>query len=280
MPSASPVRARTGQVKLRAIDHSGRYLFSHHRILWRVTKNELAARYAGSVFGIGWALLTPLVMIAIYAVVYLVIFQVQVPGLSPGRYVLFIFAGLVPFLMTSEALSTGVTSVIANRAVLTNTLFPIDLAPPKAVLLSQVTMMVGIGTILLALPFVGTLSWTLVLLPVVWGLHVMALTGAVWVLSLVGLVFRDLQNLVHLLLLIMIIASPIAYTPAMVPRGLMPLLIVNPFAYFVTAYQHVLVVGTLPRWWQTVVLLVMSVGLFALGGHFFARAKRALIDYA
>jgi lipopolysaccharide transport system permease protein len=266
-------------MKLHTVGHSGRYLLSHRHILLRVTRNELVARYAGSVLGVGWALLTPLVMMAIYAVVYLVIFRVQVPGLTPGQYVLFIFAGLVPFLMTSEALGSGVGSVIANKAVLSNTVFPIDLAPPKAVVLSQVPMIVGLSAILLAIPFVGTLSWTIALLPVVWFLHVMALTGVVWMLSLVALVFRDLQNLVQLLLLMMMIASPIAYTPSMVPRSLRPLLILNPFAYFVSAYQHVLVLGTLPDMWLSLVLVVISAGLFLLGGRFFARAKRALIDY-
>jgi lipopolysaccharide transport system permease protein len=266
-------------MKPHSVGHSGRYLLSHRGILWRVTRNELVARYAGSVLGVGWALLTPLVMIAIYAVVYLVIFRVQVPGLTPGQYVLFIFAGLVPFLMTSEALGSGVGSVIANKAVLSNTVFPIDLAPPKAVLLSQVPMVVGMSAILLTMPFVGTPSWTISLLPLVWILHVMALTGVVWMLSLVELVFRDLQNLVQLLLLMMMIASPIAYTPSMVPRSLRPLLLLNPFAYFVTVYQHVLVLGTLPSLSVSLVLVVMSVGLFLLGGQFFARAKRALIDY-
>jgi len=275
----APTSTRTDPIKPHTVSHSGLYVLSHRLILLRVTRNELVARYAGSVLGVGWALLTPLVMIAIYAVVYLVIFRVQVPGLTPGQYVLFIFAGLVPFLMTSEALGSGVGSVIANKAVLSNTVFPIDLAPPKAVLLSQVPMVVGMSAILLAMPFVGPLSWTISLLPLVWLLHVMALTGVVWVLSLVGLVFRDLQNLVHLLVLMMMIASPIAYTPSMVPRALRPLLLLNPFAYFVTAYQHVLVLGTLPSLSTSFVLVAMSVALFLLGGRFFARAKRVLIDY-
>ena len=53
---------------------------------------------------------------------------------------IFIFSGLVPYLMTAEALVAGVTSVIANKSVLSNTVFPIDLTPVKAVLTSQATM--------------------------------------------------------------------------------------------------------------------------------------------
>ena len=60
---------------------------------------------------------------------------------------------------------TGVTSVIANKSVLSNTVFPIDLTPVKAVLTSQATMVVGLTVTITGAAIVGTLSWTIVLLP-------------------------------------------------------------------------------------------------------------------
>jgi lipopolysaccharide transport system permease protein len=266
-------------MRLSAIHHSGQYLKTHHRLLWRITRNELTSRYAGSVFGLGWAVLTPLMMLGIYAIVYLLIFRVHVPGLSSGRYVLFIFSGLVPFLMTSEALSFGVVSVVANKAVLSNTVFPIDLAPAKAVLLSQITMVVGVAVILVAAIAGRTLPWTIVLLPVLWALHLMALTGLLWILSLINLVFRDLPNLINLAMMMIMVLSPIAYTPEMVPPSLKPVLLLNPMAYFVVAYQRTMILGTLPGPGSMLVLATMSVGLFVIGGYFFARVKPVFIDY-
>jgi len=266
-------------MRLAATQHSTRFLVSHWRLLWQVSRDELKARYAGSIFGMGWAILTPLLLLALYAGVYLLVLQVQAPGLSSGQYVLLIFSGLVPFLMTSEALVGGVGAVVANKAVLSNTVFPIDLVPAKAVLLSQLPMVVGFATILIALVVSGSVSWPIVLLPVIWGLHVVGLIGLAWILSLVNLVFRDLQSLMSLALMGLMIVSPIAYTPEMVPASLRILLILNPFAYFVTAYQGVVILGRLPAWWHWLVLVAMSVGLFVLGGTFFSRAKRVLIDY-
>jgi lipopolysaccharide transport system permease protein len=266
-------------MKLSAINHSGQYLSTHHRLLWRVTRSELTSRYAGSIFGLGWAVLTPLMMLAIYAVVYLLIFRIRVPGLSSARYVLLIFSGLVPFLMTSEALSFGVVSVVANKAVLSNTVFPIDLAPAKAVLLSQVTMAVGLVVILVASIGMRTLPWTIVFLPVIWTLHLLALTGLLWILSLVNLVFRDLPNLVNLLIMMLMILSPIAYTPEMVPQALKPILVLNPMAYFIVAYQSTVILGRLPSLTNILVVTVLSIGLFTVGGYFFARSKPVFIDY-
>lgn len=266
-------------MRLAAVHHSTRYLVSHRRLLWQVSRSELKARYAGLVFGVGWAVLTPLLFLALYAGVYMLILRVQAPGLTSGQYVLLIFSGLVPFLMTSEALASGVGAVVASKAVLNNTVFPIDLAPAKAVLLSQVSMVVGFTIIITALIMTRNVSWTVLLFPVIWGLHVLALIGLTWVLSLINLVFRDLQHLVGVALMSLMIASPIAYTSEMVPSSLKIVLLLNPFAYFVMAYQEVLVFGRLPIWWHWLVLGLMSGGLFVVGGAFFSRAKRVLIDY-
>ena len=260
--------------------HSATYLFTHRRLLYSVTKNELAARYAGSVLGIGWLILTPVLFLAIYAVVYLLIYRLRVPGLSTEQYVLYIIAGLVPFLVTAESLSTGVSSVVANKAVLSNVVFPIDLVPAKAVLGSQVTMAIGTVAILGASIVIGSISWTVLLVPIVWVLQVAMLIGVTWLLSLLNIVLRDLTHAVSIFLVIMLVASPIAYTPDMVPDNLRVLLAANPFAYFIVAYQQLIVLGSLPTATQCIGIVVIAAVSFGLGGLFFARAKRALLDYA
>jgi len=261
------------------LNNSAYLLFKHRRLLLRVTRNELAAHYAGSLLGIGWAALAPLLLIGIYAAVYLIIFKVRVPGLSPASYVLYVFSGLVPFLATSEAIAVGVPSVITNKAVLNNTVFPIDLAPVKAVLLSQVTMTVGMFVIVAGAILTQTVSWTIVLLPVVWVLQIMALIGLNWILSLLNVVFRDLQNLISAVLMLLMVVSPIAYTPEMVPANLVAIIFLNPFAYFVTAYQSIIVLGKIPSAFNLVMLLVFAIGLFILGNWMFSRAKRVITDY-
>lgn len=266
-------------INMTSCHHSIRYLFSHWNILVRVTWNELTVRYAGSLFGIGWAFLTPLIVLAIYSVVYTIIFRIQVPGLTTTQYVLLIFAGLVPFIMTGEAISFGVSSVLANKAVLSNTVFPVDLLPPKAVLMSQVTMVVGMSIILLALLYTNMMSCTVLFLPLIWVMHIMALLGITWLISLINLVFRDLQNLVSPVLMILMVISPIAYTPEMVPPGLTLLVFLNPIAYYIIAYQKVLVLGLIPGAVEWVALVSISSSLFFFGGWFFIRAKRTLIDY-
>jgi lipopolysaccharide transport system permease protein len=254
-------------------------LRTHRHLLWRITRNELRARYAGSHLGGLWVPLAPMLILVVYAITYVAILRIRLAGLSSEEYVVFIFSGLVPYLMAAEALANGVGSVIANKSVLSNTVFPIDLAPVKAVLTSQATMIVGLTVTVIGAAAVGTLHKTIVLLPFVWFLQVVGIIGINWFLSLLNVIFRDIQNFLTPLLMMMLIISPIAYTPEIVPDSLKPLIVLNPFAYFVVAYQQVIVLGVVPKPDQAVVMLLLAVVPFVAGSWFFAQAKRVIIDY-
>jgi lipopolysaccharide transport system permease protein len=247
-------------------------------LLWRITAKELAGRYAGSVLGLAWALVAPVLVLTLYTLTYTMILRVQVKDLSSFQYTLFIFAGLIPFLSTAEALTQGVGSVVVNRALLTNTVFPIDLAPVKAVLQSQVVMAVGMAVLVIGSLLNGPHS-TVLLVPVIWALQTLAVTGVVWVVSLLNVVLRDLQMLMAILVMTLMIASPIAYAPETVPAGLRFLLWLNPFAWFVTAYQKALVFGQWPTVGDWLGLVGYSALFFLGGGYFFSRMKKAIIDY-
>lgn len=278
--SARPKQAGQGARRVK-FNHSARFLRSHGLQLARVTRSELGARYAGSFLGLGWVILAPLLIIGIYALVYLYIFRAatEATGLATFQYLLYIIAGLVPYLVTAEALANGVGSVVTNKAVLSNVVFPIDLVPAKAVLASQPTMLAGAGFLTVCLALTNRLHWTIVLFPVVWFLQVLALLGVVWILSLLNVVFRDLSNLITVLLMMLLIASPIVYTTAMVPDNMKLILALNPLAYFIVVYQEIFVLGQLPTLLQSILLVGFSLTSFILGGWFFARAKAVLIDY-
>ena len=273
--TSSPVAANA-RVGAR---HSAVYLVSHRRLVFRVTKNELASRYAGSILGLSWVVIYPVLFLGIYSLIYLYVFRFSPKGLSSSQYAMYIIAGLVSYMVTAEGLSSGVTAVVANKSVLANVVFPIDLVPPKAILLGQPTMVVGSAILLVGSIVTHTISWLILLAPVVWILQVAALIGATWILSLLNVVLRDLTHAIAIVLLIMLIASPIAYTPDMVPTRLKFILALNPFAYFIVAYQEIIVLGQLPTPRQILGLFSTSAVFFGAGGWFFAKAKRVLLDY-
>jgi len=264
---------------LKGWDNSIRFIITHWKILLRVTLTDLKTRYAGSVLGLGWMVLYPLLFLLVYAGVYLVVFQVRVPNLSPIQYVLIIFSGLVPFIMISESIAGGVSAVVANKTALSNTVFPIDLAPVKAVLLAQGTQAVGVSIILIAAMLSGCLHWTVILLPLVWGALVLFLIGLSWLLSIVNVALRDLTYSVGLIIILIMIASPISYTPDMVPEKIRLVMYLNPFAAFIITFQKILVLGQLPNLGESIFIILISLSVFYVGGWFFYRAKKVMLDY-
>jgi lipopolysaccharide transport system permease protein len=244
----------------------------------RVTRNDMHARYVGSLLGIGWTVATPALFLLIYSSLYLFVYRAPVAGLTKPQYVVYLTAGIVPYLLTAEAVAGGVSAVVANRSVLTNVVFPIDLLPPKAVLLAQPTMAVGMLMTIGGALVCGLASWYLLLVPVIWAFQVLALLGITWVLSLVNIVLRDLTQLIGIVLILLLIASPIAYTTDSVPSSLKFIILLNPLAYYILAY-HAVVMGELPSPLTSLGVVGFSLAAFALGGWFFSRMKAALIDY-
>lgn len=224
-----------------------RMIFRHRAQLLNSIKVTLRARYAGSVLGMFWLVLGPVLLLSLYAVVYTVIFDFRPTMLSKGDYVLYIFAGLVPFLTFSQALTSGTGALLKDRALLMNAVFPAELIPLREVLASAPMLLVGFGIIAgLKLLFFGGPLITWLLLPAIALAMAMAVTGLVWILSLANLVAKDVQQMLTYLVIMLLVSSPIAYTPDMLTGAFRILMYANPLSYYVSSFQQVLVLGNIP----------------------------------
>jgi len=255
-------------------------IWKHRLLLQQTTWNDIRARYAGSALGLFWLILYPLIFLGVYALVYVYVFQVRFAEFNSLEYVALIFCGLIPFIGFSESLGAGVGSVTGNANLIKNTLFPIELVPVKATLTSQVTQAVGTVLLLLAIGGLGKLSFWALWLPAIWLCQVLFTLGLIWILSGLNVFVRDLQNMVSVIILVLMLVSPIAYTANMVPPALQPFLAINPLYYIITAYQNVLMLGQLPPLSMLAALIGFSLGSFWLGYWFFDRLKPVFVDYA
>ncbi len=254
-------------------------LVRRRRQLASATWLEIRTRYAGSLIGAGWAILSPLILVAIYASIYLFIFKVRVPEMSAYQYVLYVVSGLMPYLMTAEAVSSATPTIAGNTQVLSNTVFPVALMPTRAVFSCQGSMVVAVPILVIGSLVLGTASPWLALLPVIWLLHLGLVIGVAWLAALMNTIVRDVQSIIGVLFIVLLIASPFAYTPEMVPPALKPLIYLNPMAYFIMAYQSVVVLGHAPAPLVSVAIVLMGVGGFFLGGRLFDRLKSSVIDH-
>jgi len=258
-----------------------RLMFAYRSRVVDGVGQDLRHRYVGSVLGIAWAVVAPLLQLSIYATLYALVFRIRPDGLGTEGYVLLVFSGLVPLLAFNEALLAAMNSLSANRALLLNTVFPAELIPLRAALSVQVPGLVGLLVALGLSLWLGRVHWSAVIVvPALWVSLMMFATGIGWVLSLIVLVAKDLQHFIGLFTMLLFICSPFAYTPDMVPAALRVAVWCNPLSYFVFCYQKVLCYGSSPE--PVPFLGAMLIGIAAFFGGFamFQRMKAVFFDYA
>jgi lipopolysaccharide transport system permease protein len=256
-------------------------VISRHRgILTRTTLTEIRGTYAGSMLGMLWVFAGPMLLLTIYALVFAVIFRVRPVNMTVAEYVLYVFSGLVPFLAFANALTVGALSLSSNKQLLLNTVFPAELIPLRSVLVASVGLPAGTIILLLGDAVFSTLSWTWFLLPVVLLFQVMFVTGICWMLSLLALLVRDIQHILMYVTMTLLVVTPIAYTPDMIPATLLVLMYGNPLFYFVTCYQSLVILNSVPPPVIVAITVGLSVGTFWLGYTVCHRAKQVFYDYA
>jgi lipopolysaccharide transport system permease protein len=258
-----------------------RILASYRSRLLDGVLHDVRQRYVGSLFGVLWAAIFPLLQLSIYAGLYTVIFKVRPNGLTEWGYVLLVFSGLVPLMAFNEILTAATSSLTANKNLLLNTIFPAELIPLRAALAAHVSSVFGL-TITLVLGFgLGRTGWpAIMLVPVFWLLLIMFAIGIGWMFSLVTLVAKDIQHGLGLITMLLIILSPFAYTPEMVPPLLKPIIYLNPLSYFVLTFQQIICYGTLPDLIPMTGAVVLGLGSFLIGYTVFQRGKHIFFDYA
>lgn len=253
-------------------------IFKHKKIIYSTTLHDLKSKNAGSIFGVVWLFLYPILFLAMYAFVYLMIFKIRLDVMSPYEYVMLIFCGLIPFLSFAEALGRGVNSVTSNSNLIKNTLFPIEFAPVNVVLSSQVLLFVGFIMLFIVMIFFDKVGIAYIYLPLIVILQVMFTIGLVWILSTLNVFFRDLGQIIGLVILMLMMISPIAYTEDMIPEGMRGILYINPLYYMIMLYQKIFMFNELD-----IKLLgifsILSLLHFIIGYYFFTKLKGVFNDY-
>jgi len=253
-------------------------MWRYRHILFATTLTDIQGRFRGTVLGLLWSVLYPVLFLALYVVVYTMIFRIRAPGFGTTEYVLIIFCGLIPFLGFSEALGAGVTSVIANKGLIKNTLFPIELIPVKSVLASSVTMIVGLMLLFAALFWHGIVHWSQLAIPLILVLQLIFSIGLLWLLSAVNVFVQDLGQIIAIIILFLMLVSPIAYTHDMIPPELLPFMYPNPLYYLIMLYRDALFLGVL-NFEMLLTFSLISIAMLFFGGFVFTRLKPIFADH-
>jgi lipopolysaccharide transport system permease protein len=202
-------------------------------LLRQLVQRELQDRYRGSLLGFAWAFLLPLGMVAIYTFVFGFVFDARwgAGGSNPFEFAVFLYCGLVPYQFLADALSRAPGLLFGYAALVKKVAFPLPLLAVAATLASAIHMLIGFVVLMgfagLALDHV---PMAIVLAPIAALPLLLFALGAVLMLSSASVFFRDLSQVVLVLLPALLFLSPVFYPVSAVPDAMQAVMRINPLS--------------------------------------------------
>lgn len=255
-------------------------VFSRRHLLAALIRREVSARSKGSILGLTWNLIEPLFLLLIYTVVFHHLLGVKLgEEEGGGSFALYLFCGLLPYLAISQAVSQSTTIIPANRDLIKKVIFPSEMLPLQAVFANLISQ--GFGWLALAagmmIAGVG-IGWPLLLLPVIVFIQLLLTCGICFLVAGLGVFIRDTRQVVSLLLLAWLFATPIFYSESYIPERFRFWLAVNPMAGLISAYRDVILNNRLPSIAPLAASFAWGAVLFLFGWCWFNRTKKAFAD--
>jgi lipopolysaccharide transport system permease protein len=274
------IRPREGWI---GIDWSE--LWRYRELLYFLAWRDIKVRYKQAMLGFMWAVLSPLIQVAIYTLIFGRAggFARQMPEGVP--YSAFIFAGLIPWLVISQAISGGGMSLVSHQHLLTKIYLPRLFIPASSIGCSLVDMCISYVVLaLMMLAYGVTPAWTIVFLPLLILLTIIAAVGIALAVSSLTILYRDLRFVLPFLVQLLMLVSAVAF-PSSVLRAYPWLIYLNPIAAIIDAYRAAMFHGWSmsgspphPNPWHLAYAVSFVIVLFLLGLYQFRRTERRFAD--
>lgn len=260
--------------------HFIKNLVERRGLLAGLVRRDFETRYKGSVAGWLWGLIHPLVLLLVYTFVFSVVLgQTPGPGEVTQNYPLFLFAGMLPWLLFNETVTRSTTSLLEQSTLITKTVFPSEVVPVAIFLSSLVSHLLAVGLAIAgALVILHKVSLSLIALPVMIFLLGLFAVGLGWITATLQVYLRDTAQVLAVALTLWFWATPIFISARRFPARLRFLVDYNPLAPMVNAYRQMLLGGNWPHTHELLLAAVWGVGVFVCGGLFFRYMKRGFAD--
>jgi len=257
-------------------------LWHNRQLIWQMTRREVAGRYRGSLLGLAWSFLNPLLMLLVYTFVFAVVFKsrwgVSV-GESKADFAIILFAGMIVFGFFAETVNRAPGLIISNVNYVKKVVFPLEILPWVAlgsVLFHSLVSLV----VLLLLQFIvnPVLSWTALLFPLVLLPLIFACMGLAWFLAALGVFVRDVGQITSVVTTVFMFLSAVFYPLTALPEQYQGWLKLNPLVIIIAESRNVLIFGTLPNWPMLGLTMLAGLGMAAAGFWWFQKMRKGFAD--
>lgn len=247
------------------------------RMAWR----DISLRYRGSMLGVLWSFIVPLLTVGLYTFLFSYVFKASWHEQATGHsnYALILFAGLIVHGFLSDILIRASSVIRSQSNLVKKVVFPLHALPAVVVLSVAFQMLVSLCVLtLLQLFVVGQVTPSMLAIPfLLFPLLLMGL-GFSWFFASLGVFLQDLSQIMGLVSTALMFTAPILFPLSALPDFIKPWLFLNPLTFIVEQLRIVLLFGGSIDWLGFLAYCVISVLVFLLGWWIFDRTKKGFAD--
>jgi ABC-type polysaccharide/polyol phosphate export permease len=256
-----------------------RGVFLRRQLIIDLTRSELKSRFVGSYLGILWAFIQPIIVIIIFWFVFQQGFKT--PPAQGFPFILYLGTGIIPYFFFSDGITTASSSIIEKSFLVKKVVFQISILPVVkliSALVIHVILVLFLFFLFLCYGYYPDLYWLQV--PYYIFVLFLLMIGISWITSASIVFFRDINQVVAVLLQILFWTTPIFWSLDIVPSRYRFLLKLNPLYYIVEGFRDCLMRKV--WFWShpalTLYFIVLTTAVTVLGGIFFKKLKPHFAD--
>jgi lipopolysaccharide transport system permease protein len=256
-------------------------IWRNRSLIRNLAIREIEGRYRGSIFGIFWSFINPLLMLAIYTLVFGEILNSRwvEQNDSKATFAIVLFAGLIPFNFFSECLMRSPGIIVSNVNYVKKVVFPLEILPISIAGAAFFHLIVSLLVWFICYAvFIGAPPTSCFLLPIIL-LPLMLMTlGFSWFLASLGVYIRDISQFIGLAISMLMFLSPIFYPITAIPKDFQILFLLNPLSPTIEMLRDILIWGKVPDWFNFIVYLAISLFIAKIGFSWFQKTRKGFAD--
>lgn len=255
-------------------------LWNYRGFILGTIKREFQAKHQNSLFGVLWAVLSPLAMIIVYTVVFSHVMKAKLPGVESNvAYSIYLCAGTLTWGLFSEITQRMQVCFLENANLLKKMIFPRLCLPliviGNALINFSIIFAIFVAFLLITGNFPGLLFFALIL-PLV--ILLMMAIGLGVTLGVLNVFFRDVGQFFGIFLQFWFWLTPIVYPISILPVEVQTIIGFNPLVPVIGSFQSILVRGELPPLNGLIYPLALSIVLCCIGRYLFRRHAVDMVD--
>jgi len=218
------------------------YLFEYSELIKNLVASDLKVKYQSSVLGFAWSMLNPLLMMLVLYAVFNNIFRFE-----QEHFALYLLIGIIAWRFLANGTMTAMSSIVGKPSLVTKIFIPREVLTFSMAMSAFISSILEFAVLIPLLLILGvSLSFTVLLFPVIHILFFIMVYGVSLVLASLYVYYRDLNQIWDILLQVGFYLAPIIYPLSLVPEKYIFYYMLNPVTRLMVMYRDILLYNTIP----------------------------------